>query len=127
MSEVKSPEDIDIRILRMLDKEAVKILDKIMEAIRGHCGELYRDEDKYYECIAGYADKSLLEIAEELEGYKEPYIPHYMVEALRNMPKKQYDILENYFKKEFKRFLKLSQELNRFLKIYKKRLALQTA
>jgi len=116
MSETKSIAEY-IRELQMVDERAPEVLNRIIGAIEGHCEKLYRiGENKYYECIASYADKSLLEIAEELEGYREPYIPHWMVEALRNMPKKHYDILENYLKKEF----------DRFLKVYKKRLALQT-
>jgi len=114
MSETKS--SVDIMELKIFDEKASEVLDRIIEAVKGYCGKLYRSENKYYECIASYADKSLLEIAEELEGYREPYIPHWIVEGLRNMPKKYYDILENYLKKE----------LNRFLKVYQKRLALQT-
>ena len=115
MSEAKS--SVDIMELKTFDEKASEVLDRIMEAVKGHCSRLYVSENKYYECIASYADKSLLEIAEELEGYREPYIPHWIVEGLKNLPKKYYDILENYLKKE----------LDRFLKVYQKRLALQTA
>jgi len=115
MSEAKS--SVDIRELKIFDEKASEVLDRIMGAVKGYCGKLYVvNENKYYECIASYADKSLLEIAEELEGYREPYIPHWIVEGLKNLPKKYYDILENYLKKEF----------DRFLKVYQKRLALQT-
>jgi hypothetical protein len=115
MSEVKS--SVNIEELRIFDEKATEVLDRIIEAVKWHCGKLYRvDENKYYECIASYADKSILDIAEELEGYRKPYIPHWVVEGLKNLPKKYYDILENYLKKEF----------NRFLKVYQKRLALQT-
>ena len=115
MSETKSTVEY-IRELQTIDERAPEILDKIIRAVKGYCDMLYRDENKYYECVASYADKSLLDIAEELEGYREPFVPHWIVEALRNMPKKYYDVLENYVKKEF----------DRFLKVYKKRLALQT-
>jgi hypothetical protein len=114
MSEAKS--SVDIMELKIFDEKASEVLDRIIGAVKGHCSKLYRSENKYYECIAGYTDKSLLEIAEELEGYREPYIPHWIVEGLKNLPKKYYDVLENYLKKEF----------DRFLKVYQKRLALQT-